>query len=254
LLRTLERRLELPLAVLGLAWLVLLIVELVHGPNPFLMGAGGAIWAVFIIDFLAKFILAPRKIAYLRSDWLMALSLAVPALRVFGVVRAVTVFPAFHGTRLVRILASLDRAMRALGQSMRRRGFGYVVALTGLVLLGGAAGMYAFEQRGPGFENYPTALYWTLMLMTTIGSEYWPHTPEGRVLCVILSVYSIAVFGYVTALLATFFIDRDAGDARSEIAGDASIRALRDEISGLRQDVRSANASKRGDHDGGDLQ
>ncbi len=37
--------------------------------------------------------------------------------------------------------------MRALGASMGRRGFGYVVALTMIVTLAGAAGMYAFESR-----------------------------------------------------------------------------------------------------------
>jgi voltage-gated potassium channel len=35
---------------------------------------------------------------------------------------------------VVRVVGSLNRAMRALGRSFRRRGFGYVVALTVIVL------------------------------------------------------------------------------------------------------------------------
>lgn len=33
------------------------------------------------------------------------------------------------------------------------------------------------------------------MLLTTMGSEYWPQTAEGRILCLLLSVYAFAVFG-----------------------------------------------------------
>ena len=90
-----------------------------------------------------------------------------------------------------------------------------------IVALLGAAGMYAFENEVPvesGLHNYGTALWWTAMLITTMGSEYWPKTPEGRVLCFFLALYASAVFGYLTATLATFFISRDADDDEAEIA------------------------------------
>jgi len=238
------------MAVLGLVWVILLIIELVHGSSPFLVGAGAAIWTLFILDFLIKFTISPHKISYLKSNWLLALSLVVPALRVFRVVRALTLFRAFQGGRLLRVVASLNRSMRALGQNMGRRGFGYVMALTAIMILGGAAGMYAFEQRGPGFENYLDTLYWTIMLMTTIGSEFWPKTPEGRVLCMLLSIYSIGVFGYITATLATFFIDRDAGDDRSDIASQDSIDTLRQEIAGLRQELLTPRHNDGHDSEG----
>ncbi len=43
-----------------------------------------------------------------------------------------------------------------------------------------------------------------------MGSDYWPRTPEGRILCLLLALYAFAVFGYVTATLASYFIGRDA--------------------------------------------
>ena len=46
--------------------------------------------------------------------------------------------------------------------------------------------------------------------MTTMGSDYFPQTAEGRVLCFILAIYAFAVFGYVTATLATFFVGRQS--------------------------------------------
>ena len=47
------------------------------------------------------------------------------------------------------------------------------------------------------------------MLLTTMGSDYWPRTPEGRLLCLLLAIYAFTVFGYVTAAIAAYFVDRD---------------------------------------------
>lgn len=74
------------------------------------------------------------------------------------------------------------------------------------------------------------------MLLTSIGSEYWPQTAEGRVLCFLLSLYGFAVFGYVTAVLASFFIGRDAEGA-GELAGAQAVQELRDEIATMHQEL-----------------
>ena len=52
------------------------------------------------------------------------------------------------------------------------------------------------------------------MLLTSIGSEYWPRTAEGRLLCFLLSLYGLGVFGYITASFASFFLGRDADAQR----------------------------------------
>jgi voltage-gated potassium channel len=83
------------------------------------------------------------------------------------------------------------------------------------------------------------------MLMTTMGSDYWPQTPEGRVLCLLISMYALAVFGYLTASIASFFIGQDADADDGELAGANELRALRQEIASLR--VELAALSKRAD-------
>jgi voltage-gated potassium channel len=123
---------------------------------------------------------------------------------------------------------------------LQRRGFGYVIALTLLVLFAGAAGMYAFESTSPnGLTSYGEALWWTAMTLTTMGSQYWPQTFEGRVLCFFLALYAFAVFGYLTATLATFFVGRDAESEEAEIAGSDELAALHREIQQLRADLRA---------------
>lgn len=244
ILQRAEDWLEIPMLVLGFAWLLLLVIEFTRGLTPLLETLGLVIWIIFILDFLVKFTLAPRKLVFLKRNWLTEVALLVPALRVFRIFRVFRVLRAaraVRGLRLVRFVTSLNRGMKALGASLGRRGFGYVIAVTLMVVVSGAAGMYALENEVEGgFETYGDALWWTAMLLTSIGSEYWPQTAEGRVLCVLLSVYGFAFFGYITATLATFFIGRDADRGDAELAGAREVRALHAEILALRTEMEGS--------------
>ncbi len=245
LVARLEDWLETPLLILGFVWLVLLVIELTGNLSPALGLAGTIIWIIFIVDFALKFLLAPDKTDYLKASWLTAISLIVPALRVFRIFRVFRVLRAaraVRGLRLFRVLTSLNRGMKSLGASFTRRGFGYVVALSVIVVFAGAAGMLAFEnETDGGIKTYGDALWWTAMMITTIGSDYFPKTAEGRVLCFILALYGFAVFGYVTATLATFFVGRDAENKESEIVGAEEINGLRGEIALLREEIKLLN-------------
>ncbi len=252
-LRQLEDFLETPMLVLGFVWLALLVIELTGNLSPALQFIGGAIWVIFIIDFALKFVLAPDKTDYLKANWLTALALVVPALRVFRIFRVLSILRAARaarGLRLFRVLSSANRGMRALGHTMQRRGVGYVMVLSVVVILLGAAGMYAFENDlpdGVGLKSYSDALWWTAMLLTSLGSEYWPRSAEGRVLCFLLALYGFAVFGYVTATIATFFVGRDAESDEAELAGAKSIEVLRTEIAALREEVRTLSRKSNED-------
>ena len=243
LLQRLEDSLETPMLVLAFVWLALLVVELIWGESQLFEIIGAIIWVIFIVNFAVEFVLAPYKVAYLKHNWLAAISLLVPALRlfrVFRVFRLLRLARVGRGLSLLRVVSSLNRGMRALGASLSRRGFGYVIALTVLVTFTGAAGMYAFENVAPGgMKSYGEALWWTAMVLTTMGSQYWPQTVEGRVLCVFLALYAFTVFGYVTATLATFFIGRDAEHDEAELAGTKQLAALRDEMTALREEIRT---------------
>lgn len=211
------RALEVPMLVLSGVWLVLLIVEFSRGLSPWLQTLSDVIWAAFVVQFAVEFLIAPSKRVYLRKRWITALSLVLPAFRLLRAVRILRVARAARGLRLARLLAGLNRGMRTTARGFRGRGIGYLVALTLMIAVTGAAGMYRFEldaPNGPGFESYGTALWWTAMLLTTMGSDAWPQTSEGRFLCLALAVYAFAVFGYVTAAIAAFFVGKDAAAGR----------------------------------------
>lgn len=233
LLSSIEKLLEGPMIFLGFVWLILLVIELIWGLTKPLEYASIVIWIVFILDFIVKFILAPVKFIFMKENWLTAISLVIPALRVFRIFRFVRLLRGLRGIRLIKLISSLNRSMKSLGATMKRRAFGYVSMLSLVVTFAGAAGMYAIENPNPGFENYGMALWWTAMRIITAGSDYWPGTPEGRGLAFLLSLFGYAIFGYVTATLASFFIGRDAEEKDAPVAGVKDVAKLKAEITNL---------------------
>ena len=130
---------------------------------------------VFVLHFALEFIIAPRKLAYLRRNWLTAVSLMLPAFRVVRLARVMRVMRVARGVRLVRVVSSANRGMRTLGRVMGRRGLSYVIALTVLVNLLGAAGILAFEREAANgaIAGYGSTLWWTAMTLTTMGADYF---------------------------------------------------------------------------------
>ena len=72
------------------------------------------------------------------------------------------------------------------------------------------------------------------MIITTLGSQYWPVTVAGRILCLFLALYAFTVFGYIAAVLASHFVGRDAAANPSEPSMKA-MDDLRREIAALRE-------------------
>jgi len=239
-LAQLDDWLRAPMAALSLAWLAIVVVELTRGASDLMTVFGTAIWIVFIAEFALRLVLAPAKMPFLRRNWLTVLALAVPALRLFRSLAALRAARGLRGVRLVRIVGTANRSMNALKATLRRRGFGYVAGLTLAVVALGAAGMLSFEAAA--FADYGHALWWTGMLVATIGTDYWPATLEGRLLSALLALYGLAVFGYVAAAFASFFIGRDAEAREGEIAGRRELAALRAEIAALRGELARAAA------------
>jgi voltage-gated potassium channel len=234
-LEQLEAWLETPMRVLAFVWLTLVVVELVWTTSGAFELLGTAIWIVFIGEFVLRFGLAPRKLPFLRNNVVTMIALAAPALRFLSALRFLRLT---RGLRLVRVVGSANRGINALRKSFDRRGLGYVLLATVVVIVLGAAGMLGLEparEVAGGFASYGDALWWTAMQVSTAGTGFVPVTVEGRLLAFMLSIYGLAVFGYITASLATFFIGQEAEASDGEVAGAAELRELRSEIAQLRQ-------------------
>lgn len=230
--------LEPAMAVLGLAFLGLLLVDY----GAFDLGArtrgwvGQAlwvIWAVFLLDFTIRLLIAPDKWVFLRRNWVAALSLALPFLRPLRAFRAARAVRSFS---LVRLLGGLNRGMRVLRQVTRGRQFAYVGGLTVLVVVAGAAGVRYFDRGvvGAPIHTFGDALWWSAAMVTTINNELYAVSPEARVIAILQRIYAVSAFGFITASIASYLIG-SAVDERDETA------ALRTEIAALRAELRAAS-------------
>ncbi len=240
---------ETPLFILALIWLALLIAELLDKSNPFLTTAGVVIWIIFIVDFLLKFIIATSKLKFLRKNILTIISLIVPAFRILRFIRIFRYIRLTKGLRLVKLVGSFNRGMRSLASTLQKRAVFYVFILSGIVVVLGAAGLYAFEKDvNEGFKTFGSSLWWTAMLVMSMGTENWPKTDEGRLLTILIALYGLAVFGYITATIATFFIGKDREDPPKNLK-DSQFEELKKDILSLKREI-SKNQSDRNSNEG----
>jgi voltage-gated potassium channel len=237
----LTKKLELPMLFLSFVWLCILIIELAYGTTSALSDFGTGIWILFVFYFIMCLWTVANRISFFKKNWLFIIAILVsvlrffPLLQLFPLVRALT---ATFGIQVIWIFASADMGMRSLRRALGRRGAGYALALTLVVIFAGAAGILHFEGISDdqlSIHTYTNALWWTAMQMTNISTAYSIRTTGGRIICLGISIYAAGMFGYLTALFATFLIDREAKDLKPEIARQKSIQDIKDEIVQLRR-------------------
>jgi voltage-gated potassium channel len=104
------------------------------------------------------------------------------------------------------------RNLRLLHQLFRSTGVNKIMAVyLGYFLL--AAGLIlVFE---PGIQSFGDSLWYCFAAATTIGfGDVTAVTLAGRIVTVILSVYSVAVVAIITAVITGFFMDVVKGNAK----------------------------------------
>ncbi|WP_372920402.1 hypothetical protein, partial [Salegentibacter sp.] len=116
----LEEQLEIPMFVLALVWLYLFIIELIRGLSQFQETLIYIIWALFILEFLLKIALAPRKLSFVKNNWITVIALLVPALRVLRILNALRILQSvrvINSTRVIRAITSGKRFFSALKEA-----------------------------------------------------------------------------------------------------------------------------------------
>ena len=233
-----------PLALIAVGLLIMeLLLRLSPPWNTLVYGTQLAIWAAFLVAFAVELTLAPRKLLYVRRNWLLVLALIVPALRIFrfaSALRFLRSARAVRGAHVVRGFTSVNRAMRAVQSFLGFSQFALLAALTGIVWLA-ASGLVYYLETGTesGIDSVGHALWWSAAVLTTVGIDSDPVTTEGRLVAVALRVFAVAVIGYFTARLAAFFLGRRGGAEARTSAEAGDLQALQREIAALRDELKS---------------
>jgi voltage-gated potassium channel len=155
-------------------------------------------WPVFLTDYVVRLVLAERRWAFVRQNWLDGLAVLLPLLRPLRIVS------------LVRVARVLDRRLTA---SLHGRVAGYTTLTASLVVFMASLAAYDAERGATGstMEDYDDAVWWALTTITTVGyGDQYPVTSEGRLVAVLLMLSGIALLGVVTASVASWFVRRVA--------------------------------------------
>jgi voltage-gated potassium channel len=144
----------------------------------------------FTLEYIARLLCVRHPMRYVLSFYgiidLLALlptyiALLVPeahALVDVRILRLLRVFRVFKLTAYISEYQSLGRAL----QASRRKIMVFLVGVLMIVLIMGTL-MYVVEGPGNGFVNIPTAVYWAITTMTTVGfGDITPKTDLGRLI------------------------------------------------------------------------
>lgn len=190
-----------PLAVLGVAWLVIAIVVLttdVDGTaSTALVGVLFVLWAVMLVEYLVRLVVSPDRRGYLRRRWVEPATVVVPPLQGWHLVGMEKVSLVIHEMEL-RVEAILKH------HSL----FRVLIAAAGTLFLGSwLVLLFDDHAKGSNIHTYPDALWWAIVTVTTVGyGDRYPVSGGGRAVAVVLMLVGIGLIGTLTATVASVFI------------------------------------------------
>jgi voltage-gated potassium channel len=205
-----ERVTKFPMALLGVAWLVIAIIVLTDEVNgsasTFLVGSLFVLWVIMLVEYLVRLVVTPDSLGYLRRRWVEPATVVVPPLQGWHVVGIEKV------TLLVR-----EGELRVEAILKHHSLFRVLIAAAGTLIIGSWL-VLLFEEntKGSNIHQYPDALWWAIVTVTTVGyGDRFPVTEGGRAVAVILMLVGIGLIGVLTATVASVFI-KEHTDANKE--------------------------------------
>ena len=111
---------EIPMFLLAVFWMYLFVVELISGLSRFQEYILYVVWALFVLEYLVKLILAPRKFDFIKHNWITLIALVVPVFRIFRIFYALRVLQSvrfINSTKIIRALTTGKRFFSELKEA-----------------------------------------------------------------------------------------------------------------------------------------
>lgn len=160
---------------------------------------GWLLWGVFVVEFVARMVVAPDTGRFLRRNWWQVIFLVLPTLRVLRLIRTVRLL------RTGRVLSSAVRSSRSARGLLGSR-LGWLGAVTVIVVLSASQLLHAFA----GYDRYADALH-EAALGTITGEPLSVDGDFGAITEVVLAAYSVVVFATLAGSLGAYFLRGDEG-------------------------------------------
>jgi voltage-gated potassium channel len=115
----------------------------------------------------------------------------------------------------------------------------YIGLLTLFIMALSSAGMYSIEHTrdDANIVSLGDSIWWTTSTLTTIGSELYPVSSEGRTLAILIMIYSLGFAGYVAGTFAAVLLGVGQTTQSAPPADSDTLNTLREEIHALRRQL-----------------
>lgn len=212
LLTQFESWTEVPMLVLVVIMVVTLILPLVSplpdSAHQVLEIIDWIIWAIFALELSIRTYLSPRKLPYLRTNWIDVLVVLLPVLRIFRVLRAARILRIL---RFVRVLALFGKFTKEIKAILSRHHLHYLfVVLIGLIGIGSIL-IFHFDQGVTGGNESLTDSIWLAIVNAFSGgyANIYPAGPEAKGVSIFLILFGTVLVSYFTASLASYFTEKE---------------------------------------------
>jgi voltage-gated potassium channel len=189
------------------------VLRSAYGPE--LRAAEWVFTILFTIEYLLRLMSVRRPLRYAFSFLGLVdlaavlptyLSLVFSGTQSLAVVRALRLLRVFRVLKLGHYLGEARVLALALRQSRRKITVFLFAVLTIVVILG--ALMYLIEGEESGFTSIPTAMYWAIVTLTTVGyGDIAPKTVSGRVLASLLMILGYGIIAVPTGIVSVELAD-----------------------------------------------
>jgi voltage-gated potassium channel len=233
LVDSIEAVTQYPLALLGIAWMVIAIVVLTTDLNgsasTALVVTLFVLWAIALVEYVVRLLITPDRRGYLKRRWVEPATVVVPPLQGWH----------FFGMEKMSLLI-YEGELRVESILKHHSLFRVLIAAAGTLFLGAWA-VLLFEEKAKGsnIHSYPDALWWAIVTVTTVGyGDRFPVSAGGRAVAVILMLVGIGLIGVLTATVASVFVKEHTDANKEEFRkGHADLGQRLSEISDRLADV-----------------
>lgn len=169
-----------------------------------------AITLFFLVEIICKIVLAPRKLLFLRKNFIDVIAV-LPLFRVFRLARTarlLRIIRLFKTVRLGKVFRS--ELVKEKSSFLFRNETAAIMTYLGLSVIFGTVGIMYFEKgSNESFAHVGDGVWWCIVTITTVGyGDMFPITLGGKIVAVVIMFVGLSFYAVLTGTISSFLIER----------------------------------------------